>query len=80
MAKRGNQPTYYFHYWLNLTEMSPKNNSQMIGRCNMPIPMKDVKCQYLNKRISWQRNVLGNISKMTLGIAISDIDEYVFSV
>ena len=67
MAKRGNQPTYYFHYCLDLTEMSPKNNSQIIGRCNMNIPMKDVKCQYLNKRRYWQRNVLGNISNMHIG-------------
>ena len=79
MAKRGNQPTYYFHYWLNLTEMSPKNNSQIIGRCNMHIPMKDVKCQYLNKRIFWQQNVLGKWNICTLEIAISDTDEYVLA-
>ena len=47
MAKRANQPTYYFHYWLNLTEMSPKNNSQIIGRCNMHIPMSTTTIESL---------------------------------
>ena len=79
MAKRANQTTYYFHYWLNLTEMSPKNNSQTIGRCNMHIPMKNVKCQNLSKRTFWQHTVLGKWNICTLEIAISDIDEYVLA-
>ena len=78
MAERANQPTYYFHYWLYLTEMSLKNNSQII-RYGMHIPMKDVKCQYLSKRIFWQHHVLGELNICTLEIAISNSDEYVLA-
>ena len=78
-AKRANQYAYYFHYWLNLTEVSTKSNSQMIGRCSMHIPNKDVKYQYLGKRIFWQHHVLGKWNICTLEITISDSGEYVLA-
>ena len=39
--------------------MLPKNKSQIIRRCNMHIPMKDVKFLYLSKIIFWQHHVWG---------------------
>ena len=73
MAKRANQPTYCFHHWLNLTEMSPKNKSQIIRRCNMHIPRKDVKCHYLSKGIF--DSIMFWVNEI-LEIAISDSNEY----
>ena len=79
MAMRVNQSTYYFHLWLNLTEISLKNNSQMGEWCNMHIPMKNVKCQYLSKRIFQQHNVLGKWNISILEIAIGDSNEHVLA-
>ena len=79
MVKHANQPTYYFHHWLKLSEVSPKNKSQIIRRCNMHISIKGVEYQYLSQRIFWQYHALGKWNICTLEIAISDSDEYVFA-
>ena len=49
-------------------------------KCNMHIPMKDVKSQYLSKRIFWQHHALGKWNICILEIAISDSDEYVLAI
>ena len=58
---QAHEPTYMYVLFSRLFKSNwnvPKNNWPIIRRCNMHIPMKDVKCQYLSKTTFWQHHVL----------------------